>query len=193
MQTKIFEDDERRTISEPLEFREEGEEKYFEGYAYLYGAVADLGGFTEEIARGAESDVMNDDVRGLVNHDPNIVLGRNGKTMQLTADDRGLKYKIKYNPNDSDHVRYREKVLRGDISQSSFAFRTKDDKWEKRNGKDHRTVTKFKRLLDVSAVTYPAYPDATVAARSLDKIKTEYQRDLAEMDIEFMKRELNNK
>lgn len=184
---------ERRMVTEPLEFREEGEEQFFEGYAFVFGGIADLGGFTEEIARGAADDVLKDDVRGLFNHDPNFVLGRNGTTMSLEVDERGLKYKIKYNPNDPDHVRVKEKVKRGDVSQSSFAFRTKDDKWEVRNGKDHRTVTKFKRLLDVSPVTYPAYPDATIAMRSLEQIKTDYKKDLAEMDIEFMKRELNSK
>lgn len=190
---KNIEDAERRFVTDDFEARAEGDKQYFEGYAYVYGAVADIGGFTEEIARGAESEVMQDDVRGLFNHDPNYVLGRNGKTMKLTVDSRGLKYSIEYNPADPDHVRLMEKVKRGDVSQSSFAFKTKDDKWEVRNGKDHRTVTKFKRLLDVSPVTYPAYNEATVAARSLDKLKTTNTNDLAEMDREFMRQVLNLK
>lgn len=189
---KNIDDAERRAVSEPLEFREEGTEQFFEGYAFIYGAVADLGGFTEEIARGAADDVLTDDVRGLLNHDPNFVLGRNGKTMSLSVDERGLKYRIKYNPNDPDHVRTMEKVKRGDISQSSFAFRTKDDKWEMRGGKEHRTVLKLKRLIDVSPVTYPAYNEATVAARSLNRIN-DYKKDLAEMDHQFMRQKLNSK
>jgi len=182
---------ERRMISEPVEVREEGDEKFIEGYAFVFGATADLGGFTEEIAVGAADGVMNDDVRGLLNHEPNIVLGRTKSgTMQLSLDARGLKYRIKYNPNDPDHVSAREKIMRGDISQSSFAFRIKDDKWEVRNGKDHRTIIKLQRLIDVSPVTYPAYPDATVAARSLSKI-TNNKKDLAEMDLQIMRQELN--
>lgn len=185
---------ERRMVTEPLEFREEGEEHFFEGYAFVYETRTDIGEFTEEIARGAADDVMGDDIRGLFNHDPNIVLGRTlSGTMKITTDERGMKYKIKYNPNDPDHVRVREKVKRGDVSQSSFAFRKKDDKWEMRDGKRHRTVLKFKKVIDVSPVTYAAYNDATVAMRSLDKITTDYKKDLAEMDLQFMKRELNSK
>lgn len=190
---KNIDEAERRFFTDTVEIREEGEEKFIEGYAFVFGAVADLGGFTEEVAPGAADEVMNDDVRGLLNHEPNIVLGRTKSgTMQLSLDARGLKYRIKYNPNDPDHVSAREKILRGDISQSSFAFRTKDDKWEVRNGKDHRTLLKFSRLIDVSPVTYPAYPDATVAARSLSKIINN-KKDLAEMDQQIMRQELNLK
>lgn len=191
---KNIEQAERRMLLEPVELREEGEQKFFEGYAFKFGAKADLGSFTEEIARGAADDVMNDDVRGLFNHEPDIILGRTKSgTMTLVLDEVGAKYRIAYNPNDPDHVRVMEKVKRGDVSQSSFAFRIKDDKWETRNGKDHRTILKFSKLIDVSPVTYAAYPDATVAARSLQNLKQDHKKDLAEMQIERMKQELNTK
>lgn len=185
-----IEDAERRMLIEPVELREEGEQKYFEGYGFKFGAVADMGWFTEEIAQGAADEVMNDDVRGLFNHEPDILLGRTKSgTMTIEVDSIGLKYRIKYNPNDPDHVRVMEKVKRGDVSQSSFAFKIKDDKWEKRNSKDHRTILRFQRLIDVSPVTYAAYPQATVSARSLSKLD-DYKKDLAEMELETMKRDL---
>jgi uncharacterized protein len=190
---KNIEEAERRFFTEIVEIREEGEDKFIDGYAFVFGAIADLGGFTEEVAVGAADEVMDDDVRGLLNHEPNIVLGRTKSgTMKLSLDARGMNYRIKYNPNDPDHVSAREKIMRGDISQSSFAFRVKDDKWEVRNGKDHRTILKFSRLIDVSPVTYPAYPDATVGMRALSKI-TNNKKDLAEMDQQIMKQELNLK
>jgi HK97 family phage prohead protease len=190
---KDIEEAERRMHVEPLELREEGDQKYFEGYAFKFGVLADMGWFTEEIAVGAADDVMNDDVRGLFNHEPNLVLGRTkAGTMTMHIDTVGLRYQIKYNPDDPDHVSLYQKVKRGDVSQSSFAFRIKDDKWETRNGKDHRTLIKFQRLIDLSPVTYAAYPDATIAARSLSKI-TNNKKDLAEMDQQIMKQELNLK
>lgn len=185
---------ERRMFCDALEVRQEGDDQFFEGYAFLYGEIADMGWFTEEIAPGAADGVMGDDVRGLFNHESNLVLGRTKSgTMQLFNEAKGLRYRIRYNANDSDHVRVMEKVKRGDVSQSSFSFATKDDKWETRNGKEHRTLLKLKQLYDVAPVTYPAYNNTTVAARSMQTIKDQNnnKKDLAEMDLSAMKRELN--
>lgn len=163
---------ERRFFSQPLEYREDGEDKSFEGYAVIFNSATDLGYFSEEIRNGAFDDVMNDDVRGLFNHDPDVILGRTASgTMKVSVDKTGVKYRISYNANDPDHVRVMEKVKRGDVSQSSFAFRIKDAVWETRDGKDHRIINKLERWYDVSPVTYPAYQDTTVGARSLDQIK----------------------
>lgn len=191
MDKDYVENIERRAITHTVEYREEGEEKYFVGYGVLFNTPTDMGYFTEEVAPGAESEVMQDDVRGLMNHSEDKVLGRTKSgTMTMSVDSRGIEYKILYNPNDPDHVSAREKVKRGDISQSSFAFRVKDDKWEKRNGKEHRTITKFKRLIDMSLVTYAAYEDTSVAMRSANRKSDDYKKDLAEMDRESMKLDL---
>ncbi len=177
----IPEDAERRFVTIPVEVREEGDHKYFEGDAVIFNSVTDLGWFTEEIRDGAFDEVMKDDVRALFNHDPNVVLGRStAGTMELHADKKKVKYKVLYNENDPDHVRVMEKVKRGDVSQSSFAFSIKDDEWSTRDGKDHRVVTKVMRWYDISPVTYPAYQDTTVAARSFEKVRTETQHMIDE-------------
>lgn len=192
---KIDPEADRRTISEPMEFREEGEEKFFQGYAFVYNTRTDIGGeFIEEIAPGAADEVMNDDVRALFNHDPNFVLGRTKSgTLKIMSDERGLRYQIKFNPNDSDHVNLRERILRGDVDQSSFAFRKKEDRWGKLDGKRHRVLVKLQKLIDVSPVTYAAYNDATVAMRSMNLTEEDYKKDLAEMDLVAMKLQLNSK
>ena len=60
-------------------------------------------------------------------------------------------------------------IKRGDVSQSSFAFTVEKDDWQEDDeGRVIRTIEKFKRLYDVSPVTYPAYPDASVGLRSLE-------------------------
>lgn len=182
---------ERRVIPLSVECRAEGEAEYFVGYGATFGEVADMGWMTEEIDPGAFSEVMNDDVRGLFNHDDDQVLGRTKSgTMTWTVDSVGAKYSILYNPNDPDHVRVMEKVKRGDVSQSSFSFSVKDDTWETRNGKDHRKVLKLKRLYDFAPVTYPAYENTTVAKRSFDS-RPDNTKDLAEMDLDAMKLDLN--
>jgi len=174
-----------------VEVRAEGTDIFFEGYGATFGDVADLGWMSEEIDPLAFSEVMGDDVRGLFNHDDDQVLGRTASgTMTWTIDKTGAKYSIRYNPNDPDHVRVMEKVKRGDVSQSSFAFSVKDDRWETRNGKEHRTVLRIKRLYDFSPVTYPAYQNTTVAKRSYETTHPDNTKDLAEMDLDAMKRDL---
>jgi hypothetical protein len=63
-------------------------------------------------------------------------------------------------------------IDRGDITQQSFGFTVSQDKWEDVD-KDipKRTILEVRELFDVSPVTFPAYPDTSVALRSLDKTK----------------------
>jgi uncharacterized protein len=168
---KNIENAERRFFSDTVEVREEEGNQYFEGYAVRFNSVTDLGYFSEEVAATAFDGVMGDDVRGLFNHDPDVVLGRTASgTMQVSKDEKGVKYRISYNPEDPDHKRVMEKVKRGDVSQSSFAFSISDESWSKRDGKEHRVIEKIKRWYDVAPVTYPAYADTTVAARSIESM-----------------------
>lgn len=143
------------------------------GYGAVFNKRSDLigGWFYEIIAPGAFDDVLNNDVRALFNHDPNFVLGRTASnTLSLSVDNEGLRYEI--TPPDTQTVRdlVLEPLKRGDITGSSFAFRVADDTWgEDPDGAIVRTIRKFSRLLDISPVTYPAYPDAGASARSLEE------------------------
>ena len=119
-----------------VEVREaEGEEMVLEGYAAVFNSETDLGHFREVIKPGAFDDVMTNDVRALINHDPNLVLGRttNG-TLTLEQDERGLKYRVKLGGQQYAKDFY-ESVKRGDISQSSFAFTIDKQSWN-----EERTV-----------------------------------------------------
>ena len=62
-------------------------------------------------------------------------------------------------------------IERGDVKEQSFAFTVKRDKWEspeKEGDPEIRTIIEVKEIFDVSPVTFPAYPDTTVAKRSKD-------------------------
>ena len=115
--------------------------------------------------------VLNDDVRALFNHDPNFVLGRTASgTLTLRADDTGLGYDIKAPDNQTIRDLVIAPMQRGDINQSSFAFRVGDDEWDEDDeGVIVRTIHSIKRLIDISPVTYAAYTDATAATRSLQQ------------------------
>jgi HK97 family phage prohead protease/HK97 family phage major capsid protein len=166
METKEqYKDAEKRTMG-TIEVREaEGDEMVLEGYAAVFNSETDLGAFREVIKPGAFDDVMNNDVRALINHDPNLVLGRttNG-TLKLEQDERGLKYRVELGRQQYAKDFY-ESVKRGDISQSSFAFTIDKQSWNEE--RTLRSVDKVRQLLDVSPVTYPAYSAATVQARDL--------------------------
>jgi HK97 family phage prohead protease len=167
---------ERRYVPQEVRIAAETETFDVSGYAAVFGARADLHYFEEQVAPGAFDEVLNDDVRCLINHDPQYVLARSNKgegTLKLEIDERGLKYSYK-TPNRSYALDLKDAIEAGDVSQSSFAFYVKEDRWEKRDGqKDLRTITKFEKLIDVSPVTYPAYDAATVGKRSWEARQAE--------------------
>lgn len=160
---------ERRAL--PVELRLEGGEAQptkIVGYAAVYNKLSqDLGGFREQIAPGAFARNLDGaDVRALFNHDPNFVLGRTtAKTLRLSDDDQGLRIEI--DPPETSYASdLLESMRRGDISQMSFGFRTLSDDWSLKDGENVRTLRDVE-LLDVSPVTFPAYPQTSVAMRSL--------------------------
>lgn len=162
---------ERRILASHLEVRADGAAQTLVGHAAVFNRDSELifGSFIERIAPGAfaESIAKPDDVRALINHDPNLILARNlSGTLQLKEDEQGLHVTIDP-PKTSYAQDLLESTRRGDISQMSFGFETIDDQWERgQNGQpDIRTLLKV-RLLDVSPVTFPAYPDTDVAVRS---------------------------
>lgn len=138
------------------------------GYAAVYDQLSeDLGGWRERIAPGAFAQVLRDDVRALFNHDPSLILGRTrAGTLRLADDDHGLSYEI----DPPAGVPWVDGLLaamsRGDVTGSSFQFIVDDDEWLLLpDGSAQRTIRRFRRLLDVSPVTFPAYPQADAAMR----------------------------
>jgi len=154
-----------KAIVEKREFRMESAEyegQTIRGYAAVYNSDSEwMGGFYEQIAPGAFDGVMENDVRAYFNHDENLLLGRvSSGTLRIGSDSRGLYYEVDL-PNTSYANDLVELMKRGDVNQSSFAFLIERDRWEERDGKTYRIIEKVSRLLDVSPVSQPAYPDAT--------------------------------
>lgn len=169
-------DIERRQLNEGLELRaRDGGGKTLTGYAAVFDSLSeDLGGFREIIKPGAFDRALKEghDVRALVNHDNSLLLGRSASgTLRLSVDPRGLKYEIDL-PDTTAARDVAESVKRGDISGSSFGFRTIADAWPKVDGVVTREVIDLE-LLDVSPVTYPAYRATEVSLRALERAKAE--------------------
>ena len=154
------------------------ESRMISGYAAVFDSDSeDLGGFTERIERGAFAEAIKvSDVRALFNHDNNMILARTASgTLRIYEDERGLKYEFEA-PNTTAGNDVLQMIKRGDINQSSFGFTVEQDSWAKRDGTTYRTIKKVKRLYDVSPVTFPAYPEASVAVRKLEEINLEENR-----------------
>ena len=177
------------TLSD-IEIREEGENKVVVGYGSVFNSLSNnLGGFREIISPRAFEGRLEDDVRFLFNHDANLVLARTtNNTLRLRVDEKGLRYEAVM-PNTSTARDLMELMNNGTINQSSFAFVVEDDEWEQTSDGTVRTINKVSRLYDVSAVTYPAYEDATVALRSMETWKKDFLASQVEKEKEENKRE----
>jgi len=180
-------DRECRFLSASVELRAaDGEKKpMIRGYAAKFDMESEnLGNeqyqVREIIKPGAFDDVLGDDVRALFNHESSAILARskNGEgSLRLGVDEVGLWYEFEA-PDTQVGRDLVTSLKRGDVDQSSFSFSVREEgqTWEEKREGDGpmiatRTINKVSRLYDVSPVTYPAYPDATVALRTLEKFR----------------------
>lgn len=145
------------------------------GRPIVYNSRTNIGPFDEIIEPGALDSTDLTDVRFLVNHNTMMIpLARsrrnNGNsTMKLTPDENGLliDYVSLDVENNADARALESAVKRGDISGMSFMFSIDDFEWENLES-DHPTrhITKIGSVVEVSAVTFPAYDATEIYARS---------------------------
>ena len=150
------------------------------GRPIVYDSRTDLGYFDEIIDQGALDGADLTDVRFLVNHDiSKIPLARsrrnNGNsTMQLSVDAEGMFIRVKLDvENNAEAKALYSAVQRGDISGMSFMFSIDGESWENLES-DHPTrhVTSIGSVVEVSAVTFPAYDATTINARSKEALES---------------------
>lgn len=137
------------------------------GYAAKFNTEATGLPFREQIAPGAfaRSLQSGQDVFLLVNHDTNMVplARRSAGTLELREDGTGLWIEADLDPMNPKAAELLSALKRGDIDKMSFAFTVAPNGQRKADGL--RTLTDLD-LHEVSAVTWPAYSDTTIAARS---------------------------
>lgn len=165
---------ETRSLVAPVEERADGTKRLVVGYAAIFGEVADIGGYFDEvIARGAFTETLKTaDVRAYFNHDRGRVLGRvSAGTLRLHEDAKGLAVEIDL-PDTSDGRDVRTLIERGDVSGMSFRFNAVREIWDESGDKPQRTILQLE-LGEVSIVSEPAYDGTSVALRSLDAARKE--------------------
>ena len=143
------------------------------GRPIVYESQTDMGYFYEIIHRGALDGADLTDVRFMVNHDiSKIPLARSRRntansTMQLTVDHEGMSIRVSLDiENNADARALFSAVQRGDITGMSFMFGISDEEWENLES-DHPTrhIRAISTVVEVSAVTFPAYESTEINAR----------------------------
>ena len=146
------------------------------GRPIVYDERTDLGWYDEIIEQGALDDADLKDVRFLVNHNTDMIpLARSrnnneNSTMQMSIDEKGMEIRVDLDTeNNAEAKSLYSAVERGDLDGMSFMFTVDGDKWDDIES-DHptRTITKLGKVLEVSAVTFPAYEATSISARGLD-------------------------
>lgn len=156
---------------------------HIEGRPIVYNSRTDLGYFDEIIEAGALDKANLRDVRFLVNHNTDMIpLARSRRnnensTMHMTTDKDGMSIRVNLDTeNNTEAKNLYSAIKRGDISGMSFMFSIDDEEWEDLES-DHPTrhIRKIGEVLEVSAVTFPAYEATEISARAketLDSVKT---------------------
>lgn len=150
---------------------------YLDGTPIVYEQWTDLGWYDERIADGALTDTDLRDVRFLVNHNTDMIpLARSrnkneNSTMQMSVED-GVGMHIRVNLDTESNAEAKalySAVQRGDISGMSFMFVVDGDSWDDIDSEHpKRTITAIRKVMEVSAVTFPAYEQTSISARGLD-------------------------
>lgn len=182
---------EKRTLTGTIEYRAVGDGMPTElgGIAAVVNSVTDLGYFEEVIAPGAFDYALQKDydIRCLFNHESELILGRTkADTCKVFVNNQGnLEYTWVPDYENPTHVSVVRSIMRGDITQSSFAFTIREQVWtesEKYGTMGKRVINIIEDLYDVSPVTYPAYVDTEADARSILKMRDE-EREINDAEL----------
>lgn len=169
---------ERRSYCFEVRAAEDEKGSLIEGRPIVYNSRTDLRFFDEVIESGALDYADLNDVRFLVNHDiSKIPLARSRRnnansTMQLFVDDLGMNISVRLDTeNNSEAKSLYSAVQRGDITGMSFMFSVDDEEWENLES-EHPTrhIRKIGSVVEVSAVTFPAYEATEINARSKEAL-----------------------
>lgn len=184
----------------------EDDKMIIEGYAAKYNIeshyISEKGKrFKEILLNGAFRSVVENDVYLTFNHDWDKVFARTtNKTLELRDDEKGLWFRAFLNSTSGAKDLY-IMLERGDVYSNSFAFQLDNEgqEWKRSaDGGNVRLISRISRLVDISVVTYPAYPETEVnVVRGIDEfiqeepiVKT-YSTEKYKREIELLKLKLN--
>lgn len=170
----------RSYLCEVRAAKEDADDGVIIGRPIVFEQKTDIGPFDETIARGALDKADLTDVRFLVNHDiSKIPLARsrrnNGNsTMDLSVDDDGMGIEVRLDTeNNAEAKSLYSAVKRQDVTGMSFMFSVKDDEWQDIDSEHPTRIIKaIRSVVEVSAVTFPAYESTEIYARNKEALES---------------------
>lgn len=159
--------------------QEATDKKIISGYFIVFDTETELyPGVREEVSPDALVGVDLSDVKALIDHDTSKVLGRTkASTLSLSVDSKGLYGEIIVNESDQEAMNLYSRVQRGDVDQCSFGFEILNEEMIQNSDGTVKFIIKSINLYEVSVVTFPAYQETAVEARS-KQIKDAQKRTL---------------
>ena len=147
---------------------------FITGTPIVFDQATDLGWYQETIDRGALDNTDLRDVRFLVGHNTSMIpLARSrnnneNSTMQMTVDADGMNIRVDLDTENNAEARaLYSAVKRGDMTGMSFMFTVDKDSWtDTDTDYPKRLIRSISRVLEVSAVAFPAYPGTSIQAAS---------------------------
>ena len=147
---------------------------FITGTPIVFDQATDMGWYEETISREALADTDLKDVRFLIGHNTGMIpLARSrnnneNSTMQMSVTDEGMDIRVDLDTENNAEARaLYSAVKRGDMTGMSFMFVVDKDSWEDIDSDyPKRTITSIRKVFEVSAVAFPAYPQTTIQAAS---------------------------
>ena len=184
------------------ETREEDGQGIIEGHPVVYDQLTDLGYFDEIIEKGALDKTDLRDVRLCLNHDTSVVYARSRSntpesTMRIWVEEDGLHFRANLDMENPLSRAYYSMIERRDIDKMSFMFSVRGDRWvDLDNEHPTRYITDIGSIVEISAVTFPAYDSTEIQARdkaALESARADLERarqasrTSLERDLELLK------
>lgn len=197
--------DEKECRSYDFDVRAKKDEKhgaYIEGHPIVYGDKYDCCGmFEETIDEGALDNTDLKDVRLLVNHNTDMIpLARSrnnndNSSMQLKVEKDGMYIRANLDVEKNNEAKALYSAIeRGDITGMSFMFKVDGEKWDDLDSDyPKRHITSISKVYEVSAVTFPAYENTSINARSksvLDNARAKSLDSESKQTLDSAKNEL---
>jgi len=168
----------RSYICEVKAEQDEQHGAYITGMPIVYNQWTDMGWYREMIRETALVGCDLKDVRFLTGHNTSMVpLARSrnnneNSTMQLIPTEEGLMIRVNLDiENNAEARALYSAISRGDISGMSFMMiddRDKDVWTDVETDYPSREITSLIRVLEVSAVAFPAYEQTSIQCASED-------------------------